>query len=251
MYPAVLTDDGKVIKVTPAPECACVFASAEAGPAGGDELTSARTSDAIDSIAYVRRLPARLELVPGQQVDLADYFRWYERLEAKQFRECGQDDAAGLLCAWADALERGGVEEPARLDHDASRAAERHASLAADLAELRHAAERRVRLNRGWRAESDLARLVPEWLERAVLLAEREGPGRPRAGDERFYLDAIAHGHMWLRDDRPLSSSLRERSARIVASRWLVAAAEGSPHASDPALERPLGLVEAITRLLA
>jgi len=238
LYPAAFCDDGERVRVAPRPECACVFRSARRGESGeGELLVAARTTAELEPAAFVQPLPEVVAIASELRVPRERYLAWHRGASALLTMPSAAD-AARRLVSFADELA--GTVARANLVEE----------LAPELAELRERVRRRAVLHSEWRAPTDLARLVPLWIRDAIELVERSGEGEPMASDEAFYLATLAYGHLWFDEAAPLAPSLRQRAVRVLVARWIPTVLARGPYADDPALEHPLALVEAFSRLL-
>jgi lysine-N-methylase len=214
LFPARLVDDGEVVRVAPAPECACVFASASSrtGEPLLDETITQRAD--LDPAIHVDAL-APADAASGEQL-------------ARALQDAGEDgfDALEWLCGQAQTLT--GAQ---RLDA---------AKQTLTLGVKRHLAMQH------WRAPSDLARRLPEW-----MLAANGHGAAPTADDatgrdERFYLRCIVFGRLWLLDDAEPGDALWARAARL----WCARAMHAVPMTGVPqsVAAHPLAGVEALAR---
>ncbi|MBM4373724.1 MAG: YkgJ family cysteine cluster protein [Deltaproteobacteria bacterium] len=243
-YPARFVDDGECVRVAPAPECACVFRSARGGE-DGDALVSATATVELEPGLVVDRLPGLI--VVNQEVSWArsEYLERHRRalvaLAAAAPDACGLERLTRLERALLGETVSGVEPRSERLLEVARR--ER-------VAELGEQARRRLSLAGSFRARRDLARLVPEWITRATRRALDGVDAEAALADERFYLETLAHAHLWLDDDAPLLDALDRRAARILTARHVRDVVRPDEGPEDPALEHPLALVEALARSL-
>ncbi|HZO16113.1 MAG TPA: hypothetical protein VFB62_22720 [Polyangiaceae bacterium] len=220
MYPAVFVDDGNSLRVTAAPECRCVFASARINTPPGPPVTGGVSLVELfdPQAAHVEVLPEELPLTDELMIDRNRANAISDEIDA-----ASGSDAVALLDGLGEQLgagQLGAGDELARmarrLDH--------------------HNAQNT------WRSESDFARAVPRWMRAAIDRAD----GVVDEEGERFYVRAVAFGRLWFRSgEPPFAIGLRRRAARLWIARRLRA---DGPLASDRALDEPIALVEAVCR---
>lgn len=226
-FPARFVDTGAEIRVTPRPECACVFDGAGEAP-----LTGARAGAELPPETFVPNVPtARMG---PHEASGAEVVAFFDALAAPE-----DADRAAWLDALADEVgERGlgarGDRAPAR----APTAEEARARLAR--------LDRRAPALVAWRSEDDLARRATGWLRAALaaLVADPSPPPRHPAA-ERLYVRAMRFGAWPAEDGAAVEADLRERAARLRIARALAAVEDAR---AEPAARHPIALVEALAR---
>ncbi len=249
-YPATFTDDGEVVRVSVAVECACVLASVDRE--GGAPLLppGARVRGDLDATLAVSTLPALVQVSPAAMAPRGALRSWSRRVAAL----LPAPDAAPALVSLGAAVAAGGLAadptaaltDPAPIDPQA---------VLPWIDALHLRAERRLREDSAWRSERDLVLRAAGWiaaataalLDPAALAALLAAPvAAPRA--EAFYLRALVHGHL-LAGALPLSLALHDRAVRILVARALPLAFAAAPADTlDPACAHPLALLEAMLR---
>jgi len=236
LFPAQLVDDGRAIRLFPAPECACVFASA-CDPDAGEPLIPAEVNRGaqLDAATFVAQVPEQIMVRPGVRWSRERFIDWCDAIST-------EGDVPRLLVALAVALPHAPIatDEPIA------------AALASEVDSLATALDRRLRLH-AYRADDDMALLVPRWMRAALELPLLEdATDTSHAADEAFYLQVLMHGRVLAFDgpadgaaDGAVDGALRQRALRLLVARRLVEMA--GDHA-DSALRSPLSLVEAYAR---
>lgn len=243
-YPARFVDDGEVVRVAPALECACVFRSARRCDDGDAEpLTTATTTSTLDPAVVVDSVPLEIRVTSERSWTRSEYLAWH--------RECSRGCDGGA--AGLDALEQ--LEGFARAlwgtsSESSARAFDARALTLQAVDSLATRARRRHQLHAAVRSPKDLARLVPRWIERAAERVLHEELGAPTPLDEAFYVRAMAFAHGWLDGDAPLVVSIARRAASIAIARHFDAVVSDEERRGEPALDHPLALVEAAARTL-
>jgi lysine-N-methylase len=249
VFPACLTDDGDTVRMSIAPECACVLSSLE-GAGGGPLAAGLRTAADLPIGAHVDRLAGEVVPAPGRAWGRQAYLAWAAVLESSGVATAGADvDVPVLYTALAAALA--GHTDPA----DAARAGlagvssvDVTAELAGERARLGAAVAIRVERDAAWRSERDLACLVPRWITAALAVLEGEHhPATPAVrAREHLCFRAALHGHRWAIEGEPmLAEALRARAVRLLVARCLPGLYGDT---ADPALSEPIALVEAVCR---
>jgi lysine-N-methylase len=246
-YPASLVDDGVAVRVSLAPECACVFASIGER---GDPLVprGARTYAEIDPEARTIHLPDPVPLDIARTASRAELRAWSAHLCAHLERH--PIDAPALAWKLAELVASEGlaieVLDRALADREPPEATE----IAPWLRALSEHAIVAAQTHESWRSASDLSRRTARWIADALVDVKVEDllafDLRDEAA-ERFYLRALAHAHRLALEGRPLAHGLRDRAVRLLAAR-----AMSMRHAlpEDPAARYPLALLEAAIRNL-
>ncbi len=235
-YPSLFVDDGEVVRVSPVPECACVFDSAER--AGGGRLVPDELVTMADLHAMVvpSVVPEAIPITPSHTVPRAHLRTWSR--SAHDVARASDRDAAG----WALALAEGmGAEGLAQVDVPSAPLT----SLGPWLEALRARAATVATTQATWRSTTDLSRRTAHWIANALEHADPlTAPAHPTT--EGFYLAALLWGHRLTGAGRPLTHRLRDRATRILVSRSmrLVQAPD------DRVSAHPLALVEAAVRNL-
>ncbi len=236
MFPAQLIDDGRSVRVAPAPECGCVFDSA--GRQDGAPLLPAEQArrSALDPRTFVARLGDPIAVTADTTWARARFLDWSDALAGS----VGRRDAPRSLWWLAGALQDGtaprDIGEPGPIDR---------ARLDAEAAALRALVAKRLALH-AYRAAGDLAYAVPQWMH-AVLAAPLADEPRDDPA-EAFYWRALWHVHAFA-SDAPIASALRRRALRLLVARALPEAMARAPLGrDDSALRHPLALVEAYCR---
>ena len=249
-YPARFVDDGVALRVTPHPECACVFTSgARVDDAGGVRLVpnGARIAADLDPALHIEALPSEVLVAPGVLAPREAVSAW-----SLAVFDAEAPDAVASLCALSQSLVAHG------LDVEASRRA-----LTSPPAPPTEALSRAVALlaprvqalaAEDWRGPADMVRVTATALANAVLLAQQlaadlaAGPG-VHAAAERFYVRDLLFGHYAVSKQatRPMSLLLFDRAARALVARGLAVVAKMA-ELEDPAFRTPLALVEATMR---
>jgi lysine-N-methylase len=219
-FPFRYVDDGRELRVAPAPECSCVFTSSFEPSPSGEGVSEA--APAPEAATFVERLGDELRRDERTSWDRGAYLSWADGIRARLRRE---DD--GVAALWCEADELATTE----------------LTLEAMSARLR-ATLHRHNDKQTWRSERDLARRIPAWMEAA--LGEPASP-EPLLG-ENLYLRAIAHVHAWALDGVPVATSLRNRALRLRIARALPLVISDGDRRADPALAHPIALVEACCR---
>ncbi len=246
LYPVTLVDDGRELRASVAPECACVFDSIDADD--GEALlepTVKRAAD-LDPHFFVAELSPEIDFDgSGRRWSRDRYLSWLDSLE--RTAAGGALDVAALLWSAAGRLEAdpsAAHDEPQTTQDAFAPAGER---LAETVEALHGALSRRLQVD-GWRAEDDLAGRVPRWMLGVLTQVDgREPPLRPRA--EQLYLRALLHGRCLGPEAANVIATLRGRALRLLVARRMHAIEElGRDAVDDPALRWPLALVEAYCR---
>lgn len=222
LFPATAIDDGAAVRVSAAPECACVFESD-----GADRGAPLVDPGPLDPRVPVRALPDPVPLDASRVASREAYRAWSDRLLRRVEAERG--DLAAFALGLAAAVRAGGLE--AGVDVEPRRAP--IASGSELEARARHPAHtRQAREVAGWALES---------------LAALDGWPEPRQREaERFYLRALTFGHRLAVEGRPLVQGLRERAARLICARAMHAVDAPSPRLA----RHPLAALEAALRHL-
>ena len=184
VFPAVWVDDGESLRVGPAPECACVFASI--GVRDGAPLHDGT----IDPRTYIAELPARIDITTAVSWSRQEYLAWSDAVTIEG------DVAAGM---WALADELAGSPGSWEIERGA----------------LETLLERRLALH-AYRAPGDYALTVPAMM----LDGLSRDAAEPHQEAEAFYWRALLHIHT-LALDAPIVSSLRKRALRVVIARTM------------------------------
>ncbi len=215
-YPLRFVDDGEVIRVGPAPECSCVFAS----PAVDEAMDAPRPDHAL----FVERLDETIQVGDGSSWSRARYLAW-----ATERGELLATSANGVDALW---------EAAAELAHS-------DVSLTELAGRLARALEEHGRLH-AWRHPRDLARGLPDLM---LVATRRIGRDVGALEGETLYLRALSHLHGWALDGVPLAASLRERALRLLVARHLAdVIRERELVRDDAAFGAPIALVEASCR---
>jgi lysine-N-methylase len=251
-FPATFTDDGEVVRVSVAVECACVLASV--GREGGEPIVppGAVTRADLHETLSVRTLPDLVQVTPDRLAPRADFCAWSRRVAAGA---ATMTDAAASLVSLGAAVASGGLlEDPGpSLAHPDPIARDR---VRPWIEALYRQARARARQDVGWRSPRDLARRATGWiaattealLDPDTLDALLAAPV-PAPLAEAFYVRAVVHGHELVRRSLPLSLALHDRAVRLLVARAIPALLAASPEeAPDPAAAHPLALVEAMLR---
>jgi lysine-N-methylase len=253
-FPGSFTDDGEVVRVSVAVECACVLASV--GRAGGAPLVPPGASvrgDLHETLA-VPSLPELVQVSPERMAPRAELRAWSRRIAALLALSTPADTAASLVSLRA-AVSAGGLAA----DPEPSFARPlpiAPGSVLPWIEALHYRARRREREDAGWRSSRDLARRATRWIAAAsgALLdpASLEALlARPAAAPEAeaFYVRALVHGHHLVNHGLPLSHALHDRAVRLLVARALPAVFAAEPADElDPACAHPLALMEAMLR---
>jgi lysine-N-methylase len=248
-YPARFVDDGASVRVSPWPECACVFRSAAAAPGGGAGLVppGAASRKDLHHALNVERLPESVLIAPGvsaPHAELADFSRVVATARAS--------DGIAALFGLARSLEDFGLD--AERAHGAMESAPPPS--AAEIAPwLEALAPRAGRFAaETWRGPRDLVRQTAEGIASALEIARRMPdallePSARFAAAEAFYVRVLVFGHQLAHPTglRPMSILARDRGVRALIARGLAVAAEIG-ELTDPAFEEPLALVDAAMR---
>ena len=236
-YPAVYVDDGVAIRVSPTPECACIFDSAGGHRGSGLVSPGATRREHLHEMVEPRPVPDPVPLTERHATDRAALRCWSVSVHRRLLGEREPDlDAPGFALAMAAAMADGALSaDVAPTSLEALRPwVQAFRSRAEDVAETQDA----------WRGASDLSRHVARWISDALRDADVfAAPPRPET--ERFYLASLAWGHRVATGGRTLAHGLRDR-----ATRMLVARAMASSPSRPAALSHPLALLEAAVRNL-
>jgi lysine-N-methylase len=232
-FPAILCDDGEVVRVSATVECACVLASA--GRSGGEPLvpTAARVLADLPITQHVEQLPDRLAATRERTIDRAT-----ARALADALFEHALVDPPATLWALADALECGEDRVPTDVTQPA------FASVIPRIELLHRRASARASVAASWREEGDRIRRATATIAAVALilrepapLAEIQSDASWRA-DEAFYVRAFAFARRF--GNAPVAEVLREYALRLWVARALPLV--------DPDESHPLALVEAMAR---
>lgn len=251
-YPARFVDDGEHVRVSPWPECACVFSSAahaEAAQPRGDRLIDldSKTVSDLDPAFHVERLPERVLYTKGISTDRSAYVAW-----ANALWEVPVTDAVLSLASLSDCVASHGLDvERARvaLTSPAAPDVDRFvAAAAAAAAVIQRLADE------DWRGAGDMVRITSTALASGAALIGQlasellVGPGK-YAATERFYVRNLLFGHHAVdkHGRRALDVLLFDRALRALLGRALGVVA-ALAELDDPAFQEPLSLVEATMR---
>jgi lysine-N-methylase len=251
-FPARFVDDGEVVRVTAAVECACVVRSR--GSAEGASLLphGARVAGDLDPALHVESLAEGFAAGPSVAASRAELCAWSRDLVAAE----PPRNAVAATWALAADVERHGLGRrggPTRFPGDAPPPAP--GEVIPLLEHLAAAAARRALEDATWGGESLLAGRAVRFIHAAATaLLEPElcalvlaAPGR-YASAEAFYLRAVLHGHE-LVGALTIADALRDRAVRMLVARALpIGFAALDEDGSDPALEHPIAIVEATLR---
>ncbi|MBI4951053.1 MAG: YkgJ family cysteine cluster protein [Myxococcales bacterium] len=253
LFPASFVDDGVRVRVSVAPECACVLASARRGPAAdgmGLVPAGARLRRDLEAAVAVTELPATVVLGAGTHAARDDFRAWCDALPwAGPGWRAVDVDVPAALWVLARQVETHGLGPPGALPGGGA-ALPDDASFAQLRAALADAVGRRQARDARMRAAHDLVRLGLGWLLRALGRLGRGLEPAPRdAVGEAFYVRALGFGLALTDEHVPLALALRDRALRLWLARALAAELAGSGVAlPDPAFAEPIALVEALLR---
>ena len=252
-FPATFTDDGEVVRVSVAVECACVLASV--GREGGEPLLppGAATRADLHETLSIRTLLDLVQVTPDHLAPRADLCAWSRRVAAGA---ATMTDAAATLISLGAAVASGGLHEgpgpslehPPPIPPDRVRPWIEAAATAGRLSRARQTPAGAARATwRGARRGGSPRRRRPSSIPTRWT---RCWPRRsPRRLAEAFYVCAVLHGHELVRRSLPLSLALHDRAVRLLVARALPAVLAAAPEeAPDPAAAHPLALVEAMLR---
>lgn len=251
-YPARFVDDGEHVRVSPWPECACVFSSAaraEASLPKGERLidVNSRTSADLDPAFHVETLPEQILYTKASYAERSAFVAW-----ANALWQVPITDAVLSLASLSDCVASHGLDvERARValssppPPDVDRFVAAAAAAAAVIQRL---------ADEDWRGAADMVRIASTGLASAAALIAQlapellVGPGK-YAASERFYVRNILFGHHAVdkHGRRPLDVLLFDRALRALLGRALGVIA-GVAELGDPAFQEPLSLVEATMR---
>lgn len=242
-FPAQMVDDGEVVRVSVAVECACVLASLEGSR--GEPLVP-------EGIELAGLLPTGSRVpVLGERVAVTTE-RHVPRAEVREFIVAAlaalPDATDGVAFAWTMArhIEVRGLDLSGLPTPSAPAIEELEPWLRALHAELRDKS-----LHVGWRSSRDRSRLRTDWLcnvaasllTPAVARATNSPPDPRDARDEAFALRAALWGYRLC--ERDLVTSFRDRAIRYLLARR---ARFVEPDANEPARDHPIAAVEAMMR---
>jgi lysine-N-methylase len=254
-FPLIFVDDGEAIRVSVAPDCACVFDSI--GRDDGEQLlpSSAHTGADLAPALYVRSVPEVITLRSGRSVSRAQYVAW--DLHTLWFvRQRRLADVARCFAALADAVERHGLAisateaalgDPRPFDLD---------RLVDEIWQLRSWWERQPERCSIWRNKDDLVRVTIRLVHRAcdLLIDELSAGAVPTpegsTASETLYLEVMLHGHLLL-DEQSLVLSLRQRALRLLIARMVprLLETEELKISGSCSLRQPLSLIEPMIRI--
>ncbi len=242
-FPAQMVDDGEVVRVSVAVECACVLAS----------LSGSRGEPLIpEGVDLAGLLPAGTRVpMLGERVAVTTE-RHASRSEVRQFTVAALEalpaETDGVAFAWSLAqhveshgLDVSGLPAPTAPSVDA---------LEPWLRAL-HAKLRDKSLHVGWRSPRDRSRLRTDWLcnvaasllDSDIANATIATQDPIDARDESFALRAALWGYRVF--ERDLVTALRDRAVRYLLARR---ARLIEPDADEPASDHPIAAVEAMMR---
>lgn len=219
LYPATLVDDGVSLRVSVAPECACVFESV--GATDGAPLWPEDASRPAREAA--RPLPDPVPITTDRAVPRAKYRPWADGLLAQLGER--DDDLAAWLLGVARAMGEAPLPLLTSTRVDPTLPPMRALPTVAD-------PTRSVRSSE-----------VLRWAE-AARASITTWPAPRAAAHERVYLRALTFGHRLAVEATPLADALRERAARLVLARAMHDV--DAPSATLAA--HPLGALEATLR---
>lgn len=243
LYPLRFVDDGEAIRVTPAPECACVFDSFASGV--GAPLLPPSSSHGADlpRAAHVEVLPEMIPITESIARRREELLPWTRSL-LDELRTEGEGDLAAALLRLSRELEEG--ERAPALDERGT-APWRREAITDDVRALGDRAARWTELSASWCAPDARALQATLAVTKgcAELLSADEPPRASNAArrDENLYGLTLFHGHLW-HEASSLASALRARAIRL-----LLARTEALGAAFDEE-EHPLAMVESTLRSL-
>lgn len=194
LYPATLVDDGVALRVSVAPECACVFESL--GATDGAPLWPAGASRSAREAA--RPLPDPVAMTETRAVSRSDYRAWSDALMAVLAER--DDDLAAWLLGLAESLRADPLVDLSHIEPVRALPALRELPTEPDPTRSARSAE------------------VLRWAETARTKLDA-WPAASEPERERLYLRALTFGHRLAVEATPLASALLERAARLLLAR--------------------------------
>jgi len=244
LFPLTAVDDGTEVRVSVAPECACVMASV--GGEGPPLLDPAveRGAD-LDGALYVTSLPNEVLLASELTVPRREFAAWLERWPT--------DDGRDQACHLWQVAEQAAVGRLA--DHAVHGEGPSDAVLRAELTGVAAQLRKRLQQQWGWRGTADLVVRAAHWLLDAIALVAQDDPqscGSRHRAREDFYLRTLTFGRTLTEleplDTAALAVSARRRATRIWLARALARVGPPADGSDDPVFRYPLALVEALMR---
>lgn len=223
-FPVRYCDDGREIRATLVPECACVLVE----PEGASEsiVGEHREAEDLSSTVAVDEVPAEVELTASRTVPRQEFLEWFD----DHPRDTWPEDLATWLWSKADELD------------------ERAQTPQSWMSRLEEHAQARLALESRWRDPADTSMLTLRWIVLAAATGQTLGPGEGRPAEiERRYLSLLFWGYAGV-GKLPWSSCLRDRATRIWVARSMHELREAIPELRVNGYEHPLGMLEATIR---
>lgn len=249
-FPAVCVDDGAVVRVSAAVECACVLRSvAEPTPTGeGAPLTVAETTADLHPGTPIARLPEALPITPARSEACERLAAWSDAVVAAPVQ-----DAVSAFWALSDAVSAHGLDAAAALRALETASPPPPGALGEWLLCLAGKTADKHATSRAWRAEADRTRRLSAWLDDAARsltdlshIAARLQDAASSRWQEAFYFRSTLWGHQ-LAGRLPLAQALRDRAVRLLLARQCARQIPAAS-AADPAAQHPITAVEAMMR---
>ncbi len=242
-FPRTFVDDGEVIRVSIACECACVFRSSGLSTRPGEALVAAGALDgrAISEDLSVRVVPEMIAVVSGVFASRSDVITWSKRALAEPVPE----EIVGRLVAEADAL--GAVARDAARAAGAPIVDAPGDPLTRELASFRERARAAAASAESWRSVRDRTRIMRRHVADAAEQLSTDGRALAHVmtldtwrSDEAFFYRASLHGHLFVDGSVPLVDALQRAAIAVLVARALGATGTFEPH--------PLAAVLAMVR---
>ncbi len=245
-FPRTFVDDGEVVRVSIACECACVFRSVGGFTRPGEALVAAKAIDdrIISEELNVRVLPEMVPVTSGVFASRSDVVTWSKRALAESVPE----ELVGRLVAEAAAL-RAVAQEAAR----AAGAPMLEAPgdpLIRELASFRDRSRAAAASAESWRSARDRTRIVRRHVADAAERLATDDRALAQVmtldtwrSDEAFYYRASLHGHLFVDASVALVDALQRAAIAVLVARALGATGtfESHPLAAVLAMVRGMG----------
>jgi lysine-N-methylase len=255
MFPALFVDDGHVVRISPAVECACVLASLGqthgAEPLVSPEVT---TSDKLDPGIHISRLPDMILITKKRYAARDELIAWSNVV----MNVSPSLDIPGVFLALAEQVQQWGLDASAAIQALTNPRRITPETLLPGLVALAERTQKRLHIDGSWRSDQDLALSSLRAIAKAATLltsdlAQLEHYAAPTTdpqtqASEAFYLRAGAFGHQFVLHDAPLSLALHDRAVRLVFARAFGDVFSPDERDRDPVFRHPLALLEATLR---
>ena len=251
-FPASFVDDGEVVRVSVAVECACVLASL--GNPGGEELvpTGATTAADLWPGTRIAELPAQIRLSSDRIATPTELREWTALVVA---HSAGVSDALAALWSLAEVVSGEGLVREPTLTALRDPKPPSGAAMALRLLALAGSASDKRESTAAWRSPRDRARRLAEWMDLAAqalldpsVAEERLGGPGPYREQEAFYLRAQLFGYQIVGQKMDLARALRDRATRLLLARQCGLGEIPASCRDDPSRAFPVTAVEAMMR---